>query len=73
LSVKAEAVGAFDCDIKNFADTIFFRLENDDLIGSGATHQTGGIRLAWAFTQNFDMGGDQSFVRAPGGSVDNSQ
>src|SRR5207248_9564112 len=73
LSVKAEVVGAFDCDVKNFADTIFFRLENDDLISSGATRQTGGIRLACAFTQNFDMGADQSFVRAAGGRVDNSQ
>src|SRR5437764_5211542 len=73
LSVKAEAVGAFNCDIKNFADAIFFCLENDDLVSSGAAHQTRRIRLAFAFTQDFDAGADQSFVPAPGGGIDNSE
>jgi hypothetical protein len=53
VSVKAEAVGTLDCDIKNFADAIPCRLEDDDFVRSGAAHQTRNVCFAWAFTQNF--------------------
>src|SRR5215831_14075588 len=73
VSVKAEAVGTLDCDIKNFADAIFSRLENNNFVGSGAAHQTRGICFAWALTQNFGASSDQFFIRAAGPSVDHTQ
>src|SRR6476619_5004387 len=70
VSVKAEAIGTLDCDIKNFADAIPCRLEDDDFVRSGAAHQTRTVCFAWAFTQNFDASSDQFFICAAGGDID---
>ena len=73
VSVKAEAIGALDCDIKNFADAISRRLKDDDFVRSGAPHQTRSVCFAWTFTQNFDASSHQSFIRATSRGIDNSE
>src|SRR5205814_7634731 len=73
VSVKAEAVGMLDYDIKNFADAIPSRLEDDDFVRSGAAHQTRSVCFAWAFTQNLNACADQFFIRTAGRGVDYSE
>src|SRR5689334_16003576 len=73
VSVKAEAVGTLDCDIKNFANAIPYRFEEDDFVRSGAPHQTRSVCFAGTFTQNFDASSHQSFIRATSRGVDNSE
>src|ERR1041385_7435076 len=73
VSVEAEAVGALDRDIKNFADAIPYRFEDDHFVRSGASHQARHVCFAWAFTQNFDASSHQSFIRAVSRGVDYSE
>src|SRR5436190_5060317 len=61
-TVEAEAVGAFDRDIKDFADSIFISFKNDDFIRAGASHQSRAVGFAQPFAEDFSLAPNKLFV-----------
>ena len=61
-AVEAEAVRAFNGNVKDFADSIFMSFKNDDFVCPGAPHQSRAVRLAWAFAQDFGPSPNKLFV-----------